>query len=422
MKREFYESPKPGKIMQWLWKAAGSDGYILKKSTYSDQVKYACLGGIVVATGFMAAMAGGYAIYTIFEPKGSALEGGVHPTTAVMSCLFGIVWGLIIFNIDRFIVAATGKGDGTEAITWQEFTNSLPRIIMGLVIAITISKPMEIRMFKSEIDAELHQEQLEKRKAYEIATKANYETLFNKVDSDIEKIERKREQLRAGIKEKTEVRNNYQVALQKEIQGEVGSGKSGDGPAADAIRLNLEIAQKELDDAKIALEDFDRSNKNELTRLNTERLNLNRELQNELTKNQEVASGLDGLLERIKLAHEIAGFWITFFITLLFVVIELTPIFFKMMLIKSPYDFMSENIKELIRAGEGIQIKYEYYKDKKGQERNLVINHQVKSKLDEKVSLMAAQSELSDYIVQKWKDREKGNIDNNLDEYIAEPK
>ena len=63
MKREFYESPKPGKIMQWLWKAAGSDGYILKKSTYSDQVKYACLGGIVVATGFMAAMAGGYAIY-----------------------------------------------------------------------------------------------------------------------------------------------------------------------------------------------------------------------------------------------------------------------------------------------------------------------------------------------------------------------
>ena len=83
---------------------------------------------------------------------------------------------------------------------------------------------------------------------------------------------------------------------------------------------------------------------------------------------------------------------------------------------------MSENIKELIRAEEGIQIKYEYYKDKKGQERNLVINHQVKRKLDEKISLMAAQSELSDYIVQKWKEREKGNIDNNLEEYIVEPK
>jgi len=392
MKREYYESPKPGKIMQWLWKAAGSDGYILKKCTYSDQVKYACLGGIVVATGFMAALAGGYAIYTIFEPKGSALEAGVHTSTALISCVFGVIWGLIIFNIDRFIVAATGKGDGTEAITWQEFTNSLPRIVMGLVIAITISKPMEIRMFKSEIDAELHQKQLEKRKAYEIATKANYETLFNKNESDIKKIENGREQLRMAIGEKTKIRNNFQIALQEEIQGKVGSGKSGDGPAADAIRLNLEMAQKELDDAVAGLDDFDEANRQELTRLNSERLDLNKELQTELTKNQEVASGLDGLLERIKLAHEIAGFWITFFITLLFVVIELTPIFFKMMLIKSPYDFISDNVKELIRAEDGIQIKYEYYKDKKGQERNLVIHHQVQRKIDEKIALMAAQS------------------------------
>lgn len=402
MKREFYESPKPGKIMQWLWKAAGSDGYILKKSTYSDQVKYACLGGIVVATGFMAAMAGGYAIYTIFEPKGSALEGGVHPTTAVMSCLFGIVWGLIIFNIDRFIVAATGKGDGTEAITWQEFTNSLPRIIMGLVIAITISKPMEIRMFKSEIDAELHQEQLEKRKAYEIATKANYETRFNAIDDEIARIERGRNKL---LERLTEVESQYteEVRIVRP------------GPKAAALKeLMKSIGEK--------LKTFDSDKKAELDRLVSERLKLTQELDKELAKNQEVASGLDGLLERIKLAHEIAGFWITFFITLLFVVIELTPIFFKMMLIKSPYDFMSENIKELIRAEEGIQIKYEYYKDKKGQERNLVINHQVKRKLDEKISLMAAQSELSDYIVQKWKEREKGNIDNNLEEYIVERK
>ena len=34
--------------------------------------------------------------------------------------IFGCIWGLIIFNIDRFIVASTGKGDGTEAITSGE--------------------------------------------------------------------------------------------------------------------------------------------------------------------------------------------------------------------------------------------------------------------------------------------------------------
>ncbi|WP_229418458.1 DUF4407 domain-containing protein [Flagellimonas chongwuensis] len=407
MKREYYESPKPGKIMQWLWKAAGSDGYILKKSTYSDQVKYACLGGIVVATGFMAAMAGGYAIYTIFEPKGSALDGGVHTSTAIMSCIFGVIWGLIIFNIDRFIVAATGKGDGTEAITWQEFTNSLPRIVMGLVIAITISKPMEIRMFKSEIDAELHQEQLEKRKAYEIATKANYETRFDAIDVQVAKIEEGREALIQRIKK-------AEKEYYDQLQGRAGAG-AGNGPLSKALK-------QQMDKLEIELGNYDGDKKNELDRLTSERLKLTQELDRELAKNQEVAGGLDGLLERIKLAHEIAGAWITFFITLLFVVIELTPIFFKMMLIKSPYDFMSDNIKELIRAEEGIQIKYEYYNDKKGQERNLVINHQVKRRIDEKIALMAAQTELSDYIIEKWKEREKKNINENVDAYISESK
>ena len=38
------------------------DKYILER-TSTDHVKYACLGGIVLATGFMAAMAGGYAFF-----------------------------------------------------------------------------------------------------------------------------------------------------------------------------------------------------------------------------------------------------------------------------------------------------------------------------------------------------------------------
>lgn len=74
----YYQSPKPGIIMRLLWKAAGADAYLLSRATYSDQVKYACLGGIVVATGFMAALAGGYAFYTIFEPKTDAVVNKIN--------------------------------------------------------------------------------------------------------------------------------------------------------------------------------------------------------------------------------------------------------------------------------------------------------------------------------------------------------
>ena len=69
MEKSYYKSPKPGIIMEFLWNCCGADSYILKKSTYSDHVKYACLGGIVLATGCMAALAGGYAFFIIFEPK-----------------------------------------------------------------------------------------------------------------------------------------------------------------------------------------------------------------------------------------------------------------------------------------------------------------------------------------------------------------
>lgn len=50
MKRDYYELPKTGWAMRQLWKCAGGDRYLLERATYSDQIKYMCLGGIVFAT------------------------------------------------------------------------------------------------------------------------------------------------------------------------------------------------------------------------------------------------------------------------------------------------------------------------------------------------------------------------------------
>ena len=49
MNKSYYNTPPPGRLMKMLWNAAGADHYILERSTYSDHIKYACLGGIVVA-------------------------------------------------------------------------------------------------------------------------------------------------------------------------------------------------------------------------------------------------------------------------------------------------------------------------------------------------------------------------------------
>lgn len=405
MDRPYYKTPKSGWLMRLFWKAAGADRYILEKSTYSDHIKYACLGGIVVATGFMAALAGGYAFYIIFEPKGSALEMGTDPATAIKAIFFGLIWGLIIFNIDRFIVTSTGKGDGTEAITKQEIRSAIPRIVMGVIIAITISKPVEIRMFKSEIDAELHSKQLEKEKEDEEKVRSNYQELFESVENDLASIEEKRNDLIEKIEE-------YDQRYQKEVSGGQGVRVKGEGPVAKTLKEERKRWEKRL-------KRFDKEHDEEISSLKRRKKELIQQQDKELAQNKTVAAGLDGLLERIKIAHEIAGFWITLFITLLFMAIELTPIFFKMMLIKSPYDYIDENIKELIKGEQGIEVQYDYYKDKDGQERNLVIHHQAEKLLKEKIKLLKTQSELSDFIIDKWKEKEKKDIESNPENFIS---
>tara|TARA_B110000090_G_C13145109_1_gene355378 strand:- start:388 stop:699 length:312 start_codon:yes stop_codon:yes gene_type:complete len=98
--------------------------------------------------------------------------------------------------------------------------------------------------------------------------------------------------------------------------------------------------------------------------------------------------------------------------------IELTPIFFKMMLIKSPYDFMNDNLKALIQAEHGIEVQYDFYKDKDGLKRDLVVNHQSEKLIKEKIKLIQTQSELSDFIIDKWKGEEMIKIEKKPDDYI----
>lgn len=396
MKRDYYESPEAGWLMKQMWKAAGGDRYLLERATYSDQIKYMCLGGIVFATGAMAGIAGGYAYYTIFEPRSSAIDNPVHMGTVVAAIFFGIIWGLMIFNIDRFIVTSTGKGDGTEEITWLEFKGAIPRILMGAIIAITISKPVEIRMFKTEIDIKLREKQIEQQRTYIDKVNANFnEEIKNKV-VELQKFEK---DLSLKIERHAELERQY---IEEARIVTVG-------PRALAVKEQMKNAEKEI---------LNIQNNEEYIRIKKEKKDIEDRRELALADTEKVANGLDGLLERIKIAHEVAGFWITLFITLLFMAIELTPVFFKLMLIKSPYDYLAENRDELIKAEKGIEIQYDFYTDKEGVERHLVINHEAHRMIYEKRKVTEIQKELTDYAIEKYKEREKKKIDDNLDEFI----
>lgn len=404
MTREYYKLPESSALMRFLWKCAGGDRYLLERATYSDQIKYMCLGGIVFATGALAGIAGGYAFYTIFEPRGSAIENPIDLQTVCIALFFGIVWGLMIFNIDRFIVTSTGKGDGTEAITIGELKSALPRILMGMIIAMTISKPVEIRMFKTEIDIKLREKQLEQQ--------AEYQKKVDKTYADREKL--LTAEFGSIAKDRNALNERIKVAEQAYTDNLMGKGEkvpAGNGPLSKALK-------SQLDDLTNQLTTFDKQNGKDLAELNKRKDFLRIEKDKARADNTKIANGLDGLLERIKIAHEVAGFWISLFITLLFMAIELTPIFFKLMLTKTTYDYLAENRDELIKAEYGIEVKYDYYKDKQGVEKHLVINHEAEKLIFEKMKVTEIQKELTEYAVKKYKEREMKKIDENLDSYI----
>lgn len=396
MKRDYYELPKTGWAMRQLWKCAGGDKYLLERATYSDQIKYMCLGGIVFATGAMAGLAGGYAFYTIFEPRGSAIVNPVHYPTIFLALIFGIIWGLMIYNIDRFIVTSTGKGDGTEAITIGELKSALPRILMGMIIAMTISKPVEIRMFKTEIDIKLREKQIEQQAEYIKKIEANFKGELDKKDIELKKIEG---DLFLKIERHKDLEKQY-IEEARIITV---------GPRAIAIKEQMSKVENEIKSVE---------NNPEFIRLKREKDIILKRLDSALKDSNKVADNLDGLLERIKIAHEVAGFWISLFITLLFMAIELTPIFFKLMLTKTTYDYLAENRDELLKAEYGIEVQYDKYKDKEGIERHLTINHEAERIIFEKKMVTNIQKELTKYAITKYQEREMNKIDNNLDDYI----
>lgn len=405
MKPIDYKTPKPGVIMKFLWKAAGGDRTILERATYADQIKYLCLGGIVVSTGAMAGLAGGYAFYTIFSERGQAMDPNeTQWGVSIASMLFGIIWGLIIFNIDRFIVTSTGKGDGTEKITMQEFKSAIPRIILGSIIALTISKPVEIRMFQSEIAVELEKAQQEKQNEFIQATNANFDSRLSEV----------RLKIQAHNAELDEVENNYAALEERylaEMEGLGSSAGRGKGPIAKSIEAQMMRAEVLLNQTKERVMPLIEEEQSKLAKLELER-----EL--ELQRGVQASHALDGLLERIKLAHKIAGPVISLFITLLFLAIELTPIFFKLMLIKSPYDYLEENVKELIKAENGIIVQYNFYEDGEGVERHLVRNLKVEKRTMDEEALLKAQRELTEYAISKYVEETKQAIDKDPSKFI----
>jgi hypothetical protein len=319
----------------------------------------------------------GFAMHTIFA---SPVENEVDPITGgellagnwFVTIPVSIVWGLIIFNLDRFIVS-TVKGDGTEAITIKEWGAMIPRLFMAILIGLTISAPLETYIFKREIYREwqLSLDKLALSKKYEIEQGESKKYGENEENYKIKKQEVENQRI-IYLKAVEEVN--------KEMNGE--SGRGGDGPetrkkekvqAFELEKLSkLEEQLNLFESKKITNQDsikkiqdieMDKISKevpgflDQLMML--EKLSTHgKEVEKYNAATNEIETFTNNKGEQVVKKEEIYGaaFWPIWLVRLLFMIIEIAPVIFKFMIWKSSYDYLQENVSQILEAKQGISL------------------------------------------------------------------
>lgn len=414
-----YMQKEPHRLTEFLWWSAGADPYFMRMAPMQDRVKYAGIGGIVFCTGLLAAVSGGYAFSTIFGPKGDANDYSLTASIAVnvFTFIFAIVWGTIIFNLDRFIVSSTGKGDGTDAITWKEVGQAVPRIIIALILGFAISSPLEIRILESEINSELSKFQSEYAQELNIAT----DSVFKQKRVGLENEKKEYEGKKAEYETNIALFDQQIDELVKVQQAEMQDKRAyGFGPVAKKMQADIETKRAEKDKF-IELKKSEVAAWQKQLDFDNDQLNkLSDDLRKEYNENEKKAHGYDGLLKRIQISHEIGGI-VPWVILLVFLCIEMGPIFFKMMMTKGVYDFMVENHNNKRNVENGIYREDHIYEGSKGlvhMEKWRFLDVEL-SKL-EKQKKVQSQEVINNEIIKQWESAKVADVKAEPDKYFTE--
>lgn len=400
---------------KFLWWCAGADKHFLLKSPMQDRVKYAGIGGIVFCTGLLAAFSGGFAFYTIFGPKNNAINDTTSWASVIGSILFGIIWGLIILNLDRFIVSSTGKGDGTDKVTLKELLQAFPRIVIALILGVAISAPLEIKILESEIDSELSAYQKGYAEKLNTQTDILFKQKVAKLEKDKTEYEKKLKVYEAELKTYDDEIDGLVARQQAEMQDKRAYGF---GPVAKKMQMDIET--KRLEKEKfIKLKTAEVGSWRKQLDFADNQINKNSDdLRQAYKDNEKRSHGYDGLLKRIQISHEIGG-WIPWIILGVFLCIEMGPIFFKMMLNKGPYDYMVENYNKMQQIEAGVISESYLYESVGGlmhMEQYKYIDYEIsKAEREEKKK---AVDELNKQIIDAWNISVSKEIKENPEKFI----
>jgi hypothetical protein len=373
-----YESFSGGKRQQregnFLWWCAGAHQKLVKQFP-SEHTKYAGLGGVILATFVLATLSSGYAVYSVFG-------------NWLWTIAFALIWGLIIFNFDRFLVSTMRKyGVSKSKQVWM----AIPRLALALLIGLTIARPLELKIFEKEIAVKM-QENLH----HKIQNNDSLLQIENKLLMQDATAERQRLTSRKTAMEDSLAQ--LQSAYIQEADGTGGSGRRGIeklthlkmdaynqaqlqfGPEMRSVDSGIRIQDSILSTAKSGLEQH------------------RKDYASTVAANQ-------GFLERNKALSDLSDqessvWWTSTLLSLLIILIEIGPILSKLIMPVGPYDIALAK-EELLQMAEDE-------------------NQMRKSKevmFEKRKHFYQKQKEMSEELVGKLTELQKKHIDEELDKW-----
>ncbi len=299
------------KIKQFFWLCSGANRPLLEKCP-TEGSKYVGIGATVFFTGVFAALAGAYALFTVFE-------------NYFVAGAFGIVWGLMIFNLDRYIVSSMRK----EGNAKKEFYTALPRIILAVLISLVIAKPLEMKIFEKEINSEL--ELMEQKSLAE-----KEQEIRQRYQADQVLLNQEIEALKAEIDNKTLKRDELRTLAQQEADGTGGSLRRNAGPIYQIKKADADRVEKELEELTLKNQAIISSNYQKLNQINVA---IGQEIQSLKRGNLSGPAARMEALSNITAKSE-AVWYANWFILLLFIAVETAPVFVKLISPRGPYDHL----------------------------------------------------------------------------------
>lgn len=358
----------------FLWWCSGAYQDLLKECP-SEHVKYAGLGGVLLATFALAGLSAGYAVYSVFN----------EPLWAI---LFAVVWGLIIFNFDRFLVSTMRKyGVSRRKQLWM----AAPRIALALLIGFTIARPLELKIFEKEIDVQITANRHTKILRNDSLLRAEDKAKLDDAQQERSRLTARQFALQDSL-------SRLQQAYIAEADGTGGSGRRG---IEQLTRLKQEAYNNALLRATPELQELQPkiAYQDSLIR----QTGAGQEIRRKEYESQ-VTSDV-GFLERNKALSDLAGhetsvFWAMLLISLLIILIETGPILSKLIMNSGPYDLALANLelKQMAAAEEDMR-----------QDRELIVGRQQ--------NIRGQKKQRTDELLEQLSALQKKHIQQELDQW-----